>query len=120
MCKTGWVVVVEQIDLNQVLTYIVVLALACFGGLVDFVNEKKKKRERQSMRFIFFSLFARLLSAGFAGLFMLWILQAKAENGVVILSGWSAFSIAISGYLGDQAIKLFVAIWDAIYNRGGK
>lgn len=110
----------EQVDINQVLTYLIVLALACFGGLVDFVNELKEKREKHSMRFIFFSLFARLLSAGFAGLLMLWILQANSDNGVVILSGWSAFSIAISGYLGDQAIKLFVAIWDAIYNRGGK
>ena len=55
--------------------------------------------------------------AGFAGLLMFWILQASADDGIVILSGWSAFSIAISGYLGDQAIKLFVSMWNNLYGR---
>ena len=64
--------------------------------------------------------FEGIVTAWIPGLLMLWVLQANSDNGVVILSGWSAFSIAISGYLGDQAIKLFVAIWDTIYNRGGK
>ena len=108
----------DSIDIGQAITYLTVIILACFAGAVDFVNELREKwGQQQPMRFILFSLFARLMSAGFAGLLMFWILQASADDGIVILSGWSAFSIAISGYLGDQAIKLFVSIWDSLYGR---
>ena len=109
---------VDSVDIGQAITYLTVIALACFAGAVDFVNELREKWGQQTMKFILFSLFARLMSAGFAGLLMFWILQAGTDDGIVILSGWSAFSIAISGYLGDQAIKLFVSIWNNLY--GGK
>ena len=110
----------EHLNLGDLWTYFTVLILACFGGIVDFVNELKSSGRKHTMGFIAFSLFARLLSAGFAGLLMFWILQAKADDGIVILSGWSAFSIAISGFLGDQAIKVFVSVWDVLYNKGKK
>ena len=108
----------DHIEISQALTYLTVIVLACFAGAVDFVNELREKWGQHTMKFILFSLFARLMSAGFAGLLMFWILQAGADDGIVILSGWSAFSIAISGYLGDQAIKLFVSMWNNLY--GGK
>ena len=108
----------DHIEISQAITYLTVIVLACFAGAVDFVNELREKwGQQQPMKFILFSLFARLMSANFAGLLMFWILQAGADDGIVILSGWSAFSIAISGYLGDQAIKLFVSIWDNLYGR---
>lgn len=107
----------DSVDIGQAITYLTVIVLACFAGAVDFVNELREKWGQHTMKFILFSLFARLMSAGFAGLLMFWILQAGADDGIVILSGWSAFSIAISGYLGDQAIKLFVSIWNNLYGR---
>lgn len=101
----------EYFDIQEAFTYLIVLLLACFGGVVDFVTELQKSKENYSMKFIFFSLFARLLSAAFAGLLMFWILQSDTNDGVVILTGWSAASIAVAGYLGDNAIKVFVNIW---------
>ena len=93
------------------LTHLTVLILACFAGTVDFVTSVKNEWGQHSMPFLLFSFFARLLSAGFAGLLMFWLLQASSDDGVVILSGYSAFSVAISGFLGDQAIKIFANLW---------
>ena len=107
---------VEYFDIQGAITYLIVLLLACFGGVVDFVTELQKSREKYSMRFILFSLFARLLSAAFAGLLMFWILQSEAESGTVILTGWSAASIAMAGYLGDNAIKVFMKIWQLLHD----
>mgnify|MGYP006052462475 FL=1 len=103
-----------EVDWAHVFTYVTVLILACFGGVVDFVDELRKSTERLSMKVILFNLFARLLMSAFAGLIMFWILQEQSEDGVVILSGYSAMSIAITGFLGDQAVKVFIKIWERI------
>lgn len=112
---------VEYFDIQGAITYIIVIIVACFGGVVDFVTQLQKSREKYSMKFIIFSLFARLMSAAFAGLLMYWILQSNTDNGIVILTGWSAASIAMSGYLGDNAIKVFVKVWRLMHdNKEGK
>ena len=53
----------------------------------------------------------------FAGLIMFWFLQSRSENGIVILNGWSAISISISGYLGITALNIFVSIWRTAYDK---
>ena len=54
----------DNIDIGQALTYLTVIVLACFAGAVDFVNELREKWGQHTMKFILFSLFARLISAG--------------------------------------------------------
>lgn len=104
-----------EVDWGQAFTYLTVLILACFGGVVDFVDELRKSTKRQDMKVILFNLFARLMMSAFAGLLMFWVLQERSENGVVILSGYTSMSIALSGFLGDQAVKMFVKLWHAIF-----
>lgn len=104
-------------DWEAVATYLTVLILACFGGVVDFLNKLHSSTEKKPMKSILFSLLVKLLSSAFAGLIMFWFLQARSDNGQVILNGWSAISISISGYLGIAALNVFVSIWHSIYDK---
>lgn len=105
-------------DWEAVATYLTVLILACFGGVVDFLEKLHKAEVKPPMKSILFSLIVKLMSSAFAGLIMFWFLQSRSDNGIVILSGWSAISISISGYLGITALNVFVSIWQSYYNKG--
>ena len=110
-----------DIDWGAIATYLTVLILACFGGVVDFVEKLHKMDVKPPMSTIIFSLFAKLMSSAFAGLIMFWLLQSRADNGIVVLNGWSAISISISGYLGITALNVFISMWQTFYSnyKGG-
>ena len=110
----------EHIDWGGIATYVTVLILSCFGGMVDFLNKLHKADVKPPMKTILFSLFVKLMSSAFAGLLMFWILEWKSDDGVVVLSGLSAMSISISGYLGIQAVNIFTSIFRNIYERAAK
>ena len=108
-------------DWGAVLTYLTVFIIACFGGIVDFLEKLHKAKVKPPMKTVLFNLLVKLMSSSFAGLIMFWFLQSRSENGIVILNGWSAISISISGYLGITALNIFVSIWRTAYDkRGGK
>ena len=110
----------SEIDWAGILTYLTVLILACFGGVVDFLEKLHKTEVKPPMKTILFSLLVKLTSSAFAGLLMYWILEWRADNGVVVLSGLSAMSISISGYLGIQAVNIFSNIFRSIYDKAGR
>ena len=106
-------------DWGAVLTYLTVFIIACFGGIVDFLEKLHKAEVKPPMKTVLFNLLVKLTSSSFAGLIMFWFLQSRSANGVVILNGWSAISISISGYLGITALNIFVSIWRTAYDKRG-
>lgn len=107
----------EPIDWSGVAAYFTVLILACFGGMVDFLEKLHKTEVKPPMRTILFNLFVKLMSSAFAGLLMFWILEWRSDGNAVVLNGLSAMSISISGYLGIQAVNIFSNIFKAIYEK---
>lgn len=99
----------DNIDWGGIATYITVLILACFGGVVDFLEKLHKAEVKPPMKTILFNLLVKLMSSAFAGLLMFWLLQWKSTNGVVVLSDFSAMAISVSGFLGIQAVNIFVS-----------
>ena len=108
----------DNLDWGQIATYVTVLILACFAGVVEFVDKLKRSREKHPMKTILFNLFAKLLMSAFAGLLTYWLLQERSENGVVILSGYSAVAISLSGYAGNQTVNILLSIWRMILEKG--
>lgn len=108
----------DHFNTEQVLMYLTVFTLACFAGVVDFVNKLTKLKEKPPMKTVLFNLFAKLLMSAFAGLLTFWILQERAEDGIVLLNGYSAMAISLSGYAGNQTVNIFSSIWQAIIEKG--
>ena len=106
-------------DWGAAFTYLTVFIIACFGGIVDFLEKLHKAEVKPPMKTVLFNLLVKLTSSSFAGLIMFWFLQSRSENGIVILNGWSAISISISGYLGITALNIFVSIWRTAYDKRG-
>ena len=108
----------HEFDIGQIITYLTVLLLACFAGVVDFVNRLTKFKEKPPMKTVLFNLFAKLLMSAFAGLLTFWVLQERADNGIVLLNGYSSVAISLSGYAGNQTVNIFSTIWQAIIEKG--
>ena len=108
----------NNFDNDEIIKYVTVIVLSCFAGIVDFVNRKHKSDV--PMKTILFNLFAKLLMSAFAGLLTYWILQENSENGVVLLNGYSAVAISLSGYAGNQFVNIISSVWLAIVERGSK
>ena len=108
----------DQFNIEQVLMYVTVLILSCFAGVVDFVNKLTKSKEKPPMKTVLFNLFAKLLMSAFAGLLTFWILQERSDGRIVLLNGYSAVAISLSGYAGNQTVNIFSSIWQAIIEKG--
>lgn len=70
------------------------------------------------MKTVLFNLLAKLLMSAFAGLLTFWVLQERSENGIVLLNGYSAVAISLSGYAGNQTVNIFSSIWQSIIEKG--
>lgn len=108
----------SNFDNEEIVRYVTVIVLSCFAGVVDFVN--RKHRSDTPMKTILFNLFAKLCMSAFAGLLTYWILQERSHNGIVMLNGYSAVAISLSGYAGNQFVNILSSIWLAIVEKGGK
>ena len=108
----------DHFNAEQILMYATVLILACFAGVVDFVNRLTKYKEKPPVKTVLFNLLAKLLMSAFAGLLTFWVLQERSENGIVLLNGYSAVAISLSGYAGNQTVNIFSSIWQMILERG--
>ena len=79
-----------------VLTYLWVLLLAVFGGVVNFT---RKLREGVVRAFNLTEFIGELVTSGFAGLLTFWMCEAAGVNKML-----AAVLIGVSGHMGSRAI----------------
>lgn len=80
----------------SLLTYAWVLALAMWGGVVNFI---RRVREGSAHRFSFSELFGELATSGFIGIITFWMCEWSQINSLL-----SAALIGISGHMGSRSI----------------
>lgn len=80
----------------SVLTYVWVLSLSAFGGLV---NWSRKVKEGHARPFNVAEFVGELVTSAFAGLLTFWLTEAAGMNSML-----SAVLIAISGHMGSRTI----------------
>ncbi len=89
------------------LTYLWVIGLACFGGVVRHLNRMSK--------FVFSTFFIDLLTSGFTGLITFWLCEWGNIQGPM-----GAVLIATSGMMGNRAWQELERLWRIrIYNMAG-
>lgn len=102
------------------LTYLWVLMISGWGGLVRFLNSMRDRNE--STRAAVFTLIAGLATSTFVGVLTFWLCElAKFQP----LS--TAICVAITGHMGAEALRLLQngvvtrikAAWVAAFNPGG-
>ena len=77
-------------------TYVWVLMLSAFGGLVNFSH---KLQEGRTSPFRFTEFVGEIVTSAFAGLLTFWLCEAAGIDKLL-----SAVLIAISGHMGSRAI----------------
>lgn len=96
--------------------YLINVGIALLGGLVSFVRAWReswaKPEATMSKKQLWLLAFERVLCAGFAGVLMLWFLKSYGINDYYI-----AFSVAVAGHMGPEAMDLFKG---AVSGRMGK
>jgi len=80
--------------------YVIVLAVACAGGVVKYINSAKK--------FHFGRLIIDIITSGFTGVMTFWFCESANIHGPM-----SAIMIAVGGLMGNKAWKEFIAIFRA-------
>ena len=80
----------------SVLTYLWVVALAAWGGVVNYT---RKVRAGEAPRFSAMELVGEIFTAGFVGLLTFLLCEAAALNKLV-----SAALVGIAGHMGSRAI----------------
>lgn len=78
------------------LTYLWVIAIASWGGIVSFYRKMKSGRARP---FNFVEFIGEITTSAFVGVMTFWLCEAAAINPFV-----SAALIGISGHMGSRAI----------------
>jgi len=78
------------------LTYLWVLFLSAWGGVVSFLAKVKAGNARA---FNFVELIGEIVTSGFAGVLTFWLCEAAGINGLV-----TAALVGISGHMGSRAI----------------
>lgn len=86
----------------SLLTYGWVLALASWGGIVNFLRKRKSGDARP---FNIVELIGEIVTSAFAGMVTFWLCEASAINGLI-----TAAMVGISGHMGIRAIFAF-EIW---------
>lgn len=109
------VLLLEQESLSQqILTYLLVILIACFAGIVKSIRKFQKIGRKMSAKTILVKASGDIIISIFAGLMMfLWIQGDHFEP----LTAKSAFYISIAAYMGSQAIDVFVAVWQAVHDQ---
>ena len=79
-----------------VLTYLWVLCLSAFGGIVNF---SKKLRDARTTPFRLTEFVGELATSTFAGLLTFWLCESAGVDRLI-----AACCIAISGHMGSRAV----------------
>lgn len=80
----------------SVLTYVWVLLLSAFGGMVNF---SRKVNEGRTTPFRFTEFIGEVVTSSFAGLLTFWLCESAGVDKLI-----AAVLIAISGHMGSRAI----------------
>lgn len=81
-----------------IITYLAVIGLACFGGIVKYLNT--------ATEFKFGRFCIDVITSGFTGILTFYVCQFLNITGSL-----SAVLIATSGLLGNRCFKTFEDIW---------
>jgi peptidoglycan/LPS O-acetylase OafA/YrhL len=79
-----------------VLTYLWVLCLSAFGGIVNF---SRKLRDSRTTPFRLTEFIGEIATSSFAGLLTFWLCEAAGVDRLI-----AACCIAISGHMGSRAV----------------
>ena len=79
-----------------VLTYLWVLCLSAFGGIVNF---SRKLRDARTTPFRLTEFIGEIATSSFAGLLTFWLCEAAGVDRLI-----EACCIAISGHMGSRAV----------------
>lgn len=82
----------------QLLTYLWVLGLSAWGGLVSFYRKMKQGKTRP---FNFMELLGELFTSAFVGILTFWICQATGIDQLL-----TAAFVGISGHMGSRGIGM--------------
>lgn len=83
----------------SLLTYAWVLALASWGGVVNFLRKRKSGDVRP---FNVVELIGEIVTSAFAGMVTFWLCEAAGIGGLI-----TAALVGISGHMGSRAIFAF-------------
>jgi len=90
-----------------ILTYVWVIGLACFGGIVRHLNSMSKLNLAQ--------FFVDLITSGFTGLITFWLCEWGDIQGPL-----GAVLIATSGMMGNRAFQELERLWRIrVYSMAG-
>jgi len=82
--------------------YFINVGISLFGGMVSFLKLWSENPETGlNKKQLWITAIYRVLTAGFAGVLMLWFLKSYAINDYYI-----AFAVAIAGHMGPEAIDV--------------
>ena len=99
--------------LIQFLTYLWVIVVSMFGGLVSFIRRRNATTPRPPLKEQLGILFGELAISAFAGLITYWLCQYWGLE-----SALTAVFIAVSGHLGGKSIDAAGRIWLGIIDKG--
>lgn len=80
------------------ITYAWIVALAAWGGIVNFIN---KVRQGEARACNIAEFIGEIVTSGFAGILTFWLAEAANINPLI-----TAALVGISGHLGSRAIFL--------------
>ncbi|UOO89145.1 phage holin family protein [Vitreoscilla massiliensis] len=95
-----------------IVTWLMVIGLSMFGGLADAIMRYRREGIRMPIHYFLLKIGCDLFLSAFAGVIAYlgaWHFSSSPE-----LSAASGIAIALSGYLGGNAINIFATIWEAI------
>lgn len=95
----------------EFLTYVWVMGLAAFGGVVNF---SRKMREGAVRAFNLTEFIGEIATSAFAGLLTFWLTEAADMDKLL-----AAVLIAVSGHMGSRAIFMIEKAWQRkVENKG--
>lgn len=101
--------------LMPILTYLWVMLIAMFGGLVSFIRRINKRTTPMPLRRLFITLAGELVISAFAGLITYWLCQYWGLHPAM-----TAVFVATSGHLGGKSIDAIGRIWMSVLDEKGK
>ena len=93
-------------------TWAMVIGLSMFGGLADAIMRYRREGVRMPIQFFLLKICCDLFLSAFAGVIA--YLGVWHFSSSPTLTAASGIAIALSGYLGGNAINIFATIWEAI------
>lgn len=89
----------------EFLTYLWVMGLAAFGGVVNF---SRKMRDGTARAFNLTEFIGEIVTSSFAGLLTFWLTESAGMDKMI-----SAVFIAISGHMGSRAIFMIEKFFES-------